>query len=132
MNGFITQMLEGLGPEPMVFWGSFAPNAALTPVVTSNGGPPGLKAATVAYAATGAFTITLPIGCTPVGTPTIVHAPQAESLTEYFETMQVGAYNPTTRSFVIQAKRAGSGREVAASAGARIHWAIFFNNSTGG
>ena len=131
MNGFITQMVEGLGAEPMILWGSFAPNGSSTPAVASNGGPPGLKAFTVAYAATGAFTVTLPVGCTPVGTPTILLSAQAADLTEYFEVIQTGAYNATTRSFVIQAKRAGTGREVAAAAGARIHFALIFNNSTG-
>lgn len=132
MDGFFRQPLMALGGEPLAFWGSFAPNGASTPAVTSNGGPPGLKASTVAYAATGAFTVTLPEGCTPVGTPTVLVSAQAADLTEYFEVMQTGAYSPSTRSFVIQAKRAGSGREVAAAAGARIHWAILFNNSTGG
>lgn len=132
MDGFFAQFLKALGPDPHAFWGSFAPNGSSTPVVTSNGGPPGLKAATVAYAATGQFTVTLPVGCKPVGTPTVLVSAQCESLTEYFEVVQVGAFNPTTRALVIQAKRAGSGREVAANAGARIHWAILFNNSTGG
>ncbi len=131
MDGSIAQVLKGFGGDPLAFWGSFAPNGSSTPVVTSNGGPPGLKAATVVYAATGQYTVTLPAGWSPVGTPTVVVSPQAESLTEYFEVMTVGAFNASTRSFVIQAKRAGSGREVAANAGARIHWAIFFNNSTG-
>lgn len=130
MEGFL-QPLQGGGSEPTVFWGSFAPNGSSTPVVTSNGGPPGLKAATVAYAATGQFTVTLPTGWTAVGSPTVVVSAQAADLTEYFEVIQLGAYAPATRSFVVQAKRAGSGREVAAAAGARIHWAIFFNNSTG-
>ncbi len=131
MDGSFLQKLGAMGPEPVVFYGSFAPNGSSTPSVTSNGGPPGLKAATVAYAATGQFTVTLPAGLTPVGTPTILVTAQAADLTEYFEAIVTGAYTPSTRSFVIQAKRAGSGREVAAAAGARIHWAIFFNNSTG-
>lgn len=131
MDGSFLQPMKGGGGEPVAFWGSFAPNGSSTPAVTSNGGPPGLAAATVAYAATGAFTVTLPEGWNAVGTPTILLGKQAESLSEWFEVMQVDAYNATTRSFVIQAHRAGTGREVAASADARIHWAIFFNNSTG-
>jgi hypothetical protein len=131
MDGQFTQGLKAPGGEPRAVWGSFAPNGSSTPVVTSNGGPPGLKAFTVAYAATGAFTVTLPVGYGLVGTPTILVSAQAADLTEYFEVIQTGAYSPTTRSFVIQAKRAGSGREVAAAAGARIHFAALFNNSTG-
>jgi hypothetical protein len=132
MNGFHTQALEGLGGEPRVLWGSFAPNAASNPLVASNGGPPGVKAFTTVYAATGQFTVTLPVGCTPVGTATVLVSAQCQDLTEYFEVVSIGAYNATTRSFVVQAKRAGTGREVAANAGARIHFALLFNNSTGG
>lgn len=131
MDGLFLQPMKGGGSEPVLFWGSFAPNAGTDPVVTANGGPPGLKAATVDYAATGAFTVTLPSGWSAVGTPTILVSAQAESLTEYFAVMVVDAYASTTRSFVIQAHRAGTGREIAASADARIHWAILFNNSQG-
>lgn len=132
MDGRLSQILRAFGGEPLAFWGSFAPNGSSTPLVASNGGPPGLKATTIAYAADGAFTLTLPAGFTPVGTPTIVAHGQAASLSEWFSLNQIGAYNPTTRQFVLQAHRAGTGREVPAAAGARIHWAILFNNSTGG
>lgn len=131
MDGFGTQDLMGLGAEPRAIWGSFAPNAALTPAAASNGGPPGVKNFTTAYAATGAFTVTLPAGLTFPGTPTVLVSAQCESLTEYFAVVTVGAYNATTRTFVIQAHRAGTGREIAAAAGARIHFAFLFNNSSG-
>ncbi len=131
MDGFHTQLLHGLGAEGRVLWGSFAPNAGLTPSAASNGGPPGLKAFTTAYAATGAFTVTLPAGLVLPGVPTIMVSAQAENLTEYFAVMTVGAFVVATRSFVIQAHRAGTGREIAAAAGARIHFALLFNNSSG-
>ncbi len=131
MDGYFLQPAKGGGAEPTVLWGSFAPNAALTPDTDSNGGPPGFKAFTVAYTATGVFTVTLPVGWTPVGTPTILVSAQAESLGEHFQVMVVDAYAAATRSFVIQAHRNGTGREIAASADARIHFALIFNNSTG-
>lgn len=131
MHGFHTQPVHGLGGTPTMLWGSFAPNGTSDPTVASNGGPPGLRPFTVAYAATGQYTLTLPEGVTPIGTPTLIVSPQAADLTGYFEVMQVGAYDATTRSFVVQAKRAGSGNAPAAAAGCRIHFAIFFNNSTG-
>jgi hypothetical protein len=132
MNGYHTQPLHALGGEPRVIWGSFAPNAASDPEVASNEGPPGVIAFTTAYAATGAFTVTLPAGCTPVGTPQIFVSAQCESLTEHFAVAVTGSYDATARTFVIQAHRNGTGREVAANAAARIHFALFFNNSTGG
>ncbi len=131
MHGFHTQKVNALGGEPTLLWGSFAPNGTDDPDVDSNGGPPGLKPFTVEYAATGAYTLTLPENLTPVGTPTICVSPQAADLTGYFEVMQTGAYDPTTRSFVIQAKRAASGNAPAAAAGCRIHCISAFNNSTG-
>jgi hypothetical protein len=45
--------------------------------------------------------------------------------------MTIGAFNAATRSFVVQAKRASAGQAVAAAAGARIHFLLCFNNSTG-
>lgn len=130
MDGFFLQGLKGAGGDPVVLWGSFAPNGSSTPDSASNAGP--VRNFTTAYAATGAFTVTLPAGYTPVGTPTIGTWAQAESLTEHFAVMAVGAYDASTRSFVIQAHRNGTGREIAANAGARIHFVLIFNNSTGG
>lgn len=131
MDGFHVQPLGGLGAEGRVLWGSFAPNGASNPLTSSNGGPPGLRAFTTVYAATGQYTVTLPAGLALVGTPTILLSAQAADLTGYFEVIQTGAYNAATRSFVVQAKRAGSGNAPAAAAGCRIHFALLFNNSTG-
>lgn len=131
MNGFHTQLLHALGAEPRALWGSFAPDAGNDPDVADNEGPPGLKAFTTVYAATGAFTVTLPVGCTPVGTPHIFLMKQCESLTEHFDVCVTGSYDATTRSFVIQAHRNGTGREIAAHADARIGFLLLFNNSTG-
>lgn len=132
MNGHDVQSLKAGGPEPVLLWASFAPNGSSTPLTASNEGPPGLRAFTTAYAATGAFTVTLPVGWTPVDTPHIFVSAQCESLTEHFAVCVTGAYSATNRTFVIQAHRNGTGREVAAHANARIHFAIAFNNSTGG
>ncbi len=125
------QPCEGLGPEPFVLHGAIAPNGASNPVVSSNYGPPGLKALTATYAATGVFTLTLPADCTPVGNPVIVVSAQCESAAEWFEVCTIGAYNATTRQFVILAHRSGTGRQVPANAATRIAFTIHFNNSTG-
>lgn len=132
MDGQHTQPLHAAGGEPKLLWASFAPNGSSDPLTASNEGPPGLRAFTTTYAATGAFTVTLPSGWTPVDTPHIFVSAQCESLTEHFQVCVTGSYNATTRQFVVQAHRNGTGREVAANAAARIHFAIAFNNSTGG
>lgn len=132
MDGVYTQPLYAGGGEPRLLWASFAPNAASNPLTASNEGPPGLRSFTTTYAATGAFTVTLPVGWTPVDTPQIFVSAQCENLTEHFQVCVTGSYNATTRQFVIQAHRNGTGREVAANAAARIHFAMAFNNTTGG
>lgn len=131
MDGLYTQELESFGSEPKALWGSFSPNGTSNPLTASNLGPPGLKTFTTVYAATGQYTVTLPADVTVVGIPNVQVTAQAADLAGYFEVMVVGDYNPATRSFVIQAKRANAGQAVAAAAGARIHWALHFNNSTG-
>lgn len=132
MDGQFVQPLKAGGGEPRLLWASFAPNGSSDPSVASNEGPPGLRAFTTVYAADGSYTVTLPTGWTPVDTPHILVSAQCQDLTEWFEVCTTGSYNATTRSFVIQAHRSGTGREVAAHADARIHFAIAFNNSTGG
>ncbi len=131
MHGYFSQPLHGLGAMPFVLWGSFAPDGTDDPDSDDNEGPPGLKAFTVTEANTGAFTVTLPEGCTPVGTPIILVSASAADLTGYFEVMTTGEYDASTRSFVIQAKRANSGNAPTSAAGCRINFALFFNNSTG-
>ncbi len=131
MDGYFLQPVKGGGGEPTVLWGSFAPNGTDDPDSANNGGPPGLRAFTTVYAATGQYTITLPEGWGLIGTPTILVSAQAADLTGYFEVMTTGAYDPSTRSFVVQAKRANTGEAPAAAAGCRIHFALIFNNSSG-
>ena len=132
MDGQFVQPLQAPGGEPRLIWASFAPNAASNPVTASNAGPPGLRAFTTVYAATGQFTVTLPEGWTPVANTSVLLGKQCASLTEHFDICQIGAFNPTTRQLVIQSHRNGTGREIPADAGARIHFALVFNNSTGG
>lgn len=132
MDGFITQKVNALGAEPLLFWGSFRPNGTSNPDSANNVGPPGLRPFTVAYAATGQYTVTLPAGLSVPANATIQLTAQAADLSSYFEVMLIGDHAlATTRSFIIQAKRAASGNAPASAAGTRIHFAIFGNNSTG-
>ena len=131
MDGFFAQALKGLGGAPHALWGSFKPNGSSDIDSDDNTGPPGLRAFTTEYAATGEYTVTLPEGMSLPANATVVAFPQADQLSSYFEVMTIGDYDPTTRSFVIQAKRANNAYEVAAATGTRIHFVILFNNSTG-
>ena len=55
---------------------------------------------------------------------------QAASLTEHFLVAQVGAYNATTRTLVLQQHRNGTAREVPADAGTRINVAVVAQNTS--
>ena len=124
-----TQCAKSLGGEPRFASCSFAPNGMDDPLVASNHGPPGLRAFTTVYAATGQYTITFPEDCRPPTATVFQITAQAADLTGYFEVMQTGAYDATTGVLVVQAKRAGSGNAPAAAAGCRIHISMFFNDS---
>jgi hypothetical protein len=130
-TNLIAQEVEGYGPEPRVAWMSFAPNGASNPVVTSSNGPRGIKNATITYSATGVYTIVFSSDFQPPSDAVFVVGAQCAALASYFEAVQLGAYNATTRTLVVQAKQGASGVAVAAAAGARIHIQICFNDSTG-
>jgi hypothetical protein len=135
MDGFLTQLVETLGPEPLAYWGSFQCNGTSNPSSTTFRAPPGLAGFTVAYSATGVFTITLPAGLTlPSQAYSIIASPQFAVLaTDWFDCAVLGesTLNSTTRQFVVQAHRSGTGQAPANTAGNRINFAIFATNSTG-
>lgn len=126
------QPAHGFGPEPRVVGVSFAPNGTSDPLKTSNKGPPGWRAFTTSYAATGAFSVVFSPDFAPPADATFVLSAQADALADYFEVMQVGAYNPATYTLVVQTKQGASGVAPAAAAGTRVHIGILFNDSTGG
>lgn len=136
MDGYITNSVEAIGPDPLVYYGSFQCNASSDPSSTTFRAPPGFRAFTVTYAATGTYTVTLPAGCTLPSQPYVVACwPQFATLaTDWFECGTLGetTLNAATRQFVIQAHRNGTAREPANTAGNRINFAIFATNSTGG
>jgi hypothetical protein len=134
MDGLITQPIDSLGNEPRILWGSFQCNGTSNPDSTKFRYPPGMKF-TAVYSATGVVTVTLPVGCGTPGQPaTVVASAQFAVLaTDYFEVAVLGetTLNTGARQIVFQMKRAGTGQAPAATAGNRVNFAIFFNNSTG-
>lgn len=133
MDGHPLTPILGLGPVPAAYWGSFECNGTSDPSSTTFRYPRGL-AFTVVYSATGVFTVTVPAGLTlPSQAHSIIVTPQVTALSDYFATMIVGetTLNTTTRAFVVQCHRAGTGEAPAATAGNRINFAIFATNSTG-
>lgn len=128
----IDQPVHGYGPFPRSTRASFAPNGTSDPVTANNHGPPGVKNFTTVYAATGQYTITFPVDFAPPASTIFIVSAQCADLTNYFEVVQIGAYDAVNRVLVIQAKRAAAGNAPAAAAGCRIHIGMIFNDSTGG
>lgn len=133
MDGFDVRPMEGLGNERLVYDGSFQCNGTSDPSSATFRYPRGL-AFTVAYSATGVFTVTLPAGLALPSQPysIVVSAQFATLATDHFVVGVVGETTlTTTRTFVIQAHRNGTGQAPANTAGNRINFAIFATNSTG-
>jgi hypothetical protein len=128
---YIAQEAKSFGSEPRYAAVSFAPNGTDNPLTASNTGPRGLKAFTTTYSPTGVYTIVFPADFAPPSDSSFVVSAQCADLTGYFEAVQLGAYSASTRTLVVQAKRAGSGNAPAAATGCRIHVGIFFNDSSG-
>lgn len=123
--------LKVLGSDGILYVGSFQCNGTSNPVSTTFRGPPGFIF-TVAYAATGVFTVTLDASLNLPDLPAIITvSPQGAVLaTDWFDCFVLGEFNRTTRSFQIQAHRSGTGNAPANTAGNRINFAIEFRNST--
>lgn len=134
MNGEHRGELLCLGPDKYCLVGSFAPNGTDAPLAASSRGRKFGFTFTVAYSATGVFTVTLPSNMSFPNQPeAILVSAQVDALASYFAVMVVGetTLNTATRQFVIQAHRAGTGEAPAAAAGTRINFAIFISNTTG-
>lgn len=123
--------LKVLGTDGILYAGSFQCNAAANPLASTFRAPPGLVFS-VTYSATGVYTVTLDASLNLPDLPLYIEAnPQfATMATDWFDCGVVGEFNRTTRSFVIQAHRSGTGQAPAATAGNRINFSIQFRNST--
>lgn len=133
MDGYALHNVKGCGPEPVIYAGSFQCNGTSDPSSTTYEYPPGFPF-TVTYSATGVFTVTLPSGFVLPDQPySIQVTPQFSELANYFAVGVLGetTLNTTTRQFVIQAHRAGTGEAPTNTAGNRINFAIHATNSTG-
>lgn len=126
--------LKGIGPERILLCGSFACNGGTAPVVTDSRGREYGHLFTVAYAATGQFTLSWPSGYTTPAQPgAIVVSPQWDAVANWFDVAVVGesTLTATTRTLLIQAHRSGTANAPAAGTGARINFMLHVSNNTG-
>lgn len=124
--------VKGLQNEIVVGDLSFSPNTAADPSSTYTTGSLKGAVTSITYSATGIYTIVFASKFRFPSAPNFVVHGLIENTTNYFSCNQVGAYNATTRTLVIQAHRAGTPYEVPASAGvAAIKVVALARNSTG-
>lgn len=124
---------QGLGPAPAFIACSFATNGSSDPVTTTRRYPVGCPF-TVTHSATGTYLVTFPQGCgTPAQVQAIIPGAQFDVAADWFDVGAVAetSLNTATRQFTIFTHRNGTATDVAANAGSRVNFAIFFDNSTG-
>lgn len=131
MNGGKFPEVKGLGYAQVGGWFSYAPNGTSNPVVASCTGPVARWISSITYSATGVQTVVFKEGFSFAQTPIFQASPQAASLATWFSVMQVGAYDETTRTLVLQQHRSGTGEAVAAADGARVHVSILAQDTDG-
>lgn len=117
--------------DVVVVSGSFQTNGGSAPSSTTFRSTTG-SSFTVGYAATGVFTVTLGSDLTFPDKPIAVILTKGGAVlaTDWFDLLQIGEYNTTTRALVIQAHRAGTANAPANTAGNRINFTLIFRNST--
>lgn len=134
MNGYAAFPIQGFGAEGFLLGASFQTNGSSDPASTTFRAPPGFVF-TVAYSATGIYTVTLASNLKLAAQALMVAAwPQYATLaTDWFECGVVGetTLNASARQFVIQAHRNGTANAPANTAGNRINFALYTRNSTG-
>jgi hypothetical protein len=119
-------------PEGICLWGSFAPNGASTPLAASFRGSLRYDM-TVAYTATGIYTVTLADGFVFPEDPVIVPGNGCADVsgTNRFSVVQVAPWSNTTRTFTIQALQEAVAFAVPAATGNRITFTLDAVNSGG-
>lgn len=134
MLGGMSPSVRGIGNEVCFGGFSFAPNANANPVISGASstlvGGLARWVESITYSATGIQTVVFREGFGFPGNLAFFVTAQMASLTEWFFATQIGAYNATTRTLVIQQHRAGAAREVPADAGARIHVGLVAQNTS--
>jgi len=113
---------------------TFGPNTAANPVITGSlstlTGGLGRWVQSIVYTATGIQTITFLEGFGFAGSIVFLVGAQPATLLEHFLVAQIGAYNATTRTLVLQQHRNGTAREVPADPLARISVVVVATNTS--
>lgn len=134
MLGGMNPSTRSIGTELCLGFFSFGPNGTSNPVITGTAstlsGGLARWVQSITYSAIGVQTIVFAEGFGFAGATIFTAIPQVASLADHFIVAPVGAYNPTTRTLVLQQHRNGTGQPVPAAAGARIHVVVLAHNSS--
>lgn len=123
--------ITGIGYGLKESYFSFAPNGSSNPSASSIVGPLARYVTSITYSATGVQTIVFNSDFVFAQTPRFFISATAASLATRFDVQQIGAYNATTRTLVIQQAIGTTGNEVAASSGAIITVGLLVQDTTG-
>lgn len=112
--------VDGLGYAQVSGWFTYFPNGTSDPSLTAILGPAARWVSTITYSATGVQTIVFKVGFNFAQTPRFVCQPMCAALASSFEVSQIGAYDATTRTLVLQQRQATTGYAAAASANCAV------------
>lgn len=128
-----SEFAKGVGPNPLFGVFSFGPNGATNPVISGTGntlsGGAARFVSSITYSATGIYTIVFAEGFGSGSAFKFFLAAHPDAIADWFEIIQIGAYNATTKTLVIQAHLAGTPTAPAANAATRIHVGFMTNDS---
>jgi hypothetical protein len=110
---------------------TYFPNGTSNPSVASCTGGLAQWVESITYSATGVQTIVFKTGFAFAQTPRFVISPVCAALADSFEATQIGAYNATTRTLVIQQRQDVTGYAAAAAAGCFVTVMVFASDSQG-
>jgi hypothetical protein len=129
--------VQGLGYGLCVGWFKFFPNAGSDPSLTAIVGPLKRWVSSITYGATGVYTIVFKAGFSFANSPVFVTHHTIAALANAYSVIQIGAYNATTRTLVLQTygdvngDGTLAGIEVAADAGNSINVFCFAADTQG-
>jgi hypothetical protein len=110
---------------------TYFPNGTSDPSLSALQGGLAQWVTSITYSATGVQTIVFSPGFAFAGTPRFYIQPACTDLASSFEVSQIGAYNATTRTLVLQQRQATTGYAAAAAATCFVSFVVFASDSQG-
>lgn len=123
--------VQGMGYGLCTGWFTYFPNGTSDPSLTAVVGPLKRWISSITYSATGVQTIVFKEGFKFANTPRFNAFVCSPSLATSHEVSQVGAYNATTRTLVLQQRQGTTGYAAAADAAAFVTVYLNAMDSTG-